>query len=160
MVTTDSGAIYRSGMSNYVSGLDMNGERGSAVLQSILGKSYDELSDDEKAVFLQSMALSGEVSEDQINTMTNEDINEMFNDVSWSYNTYGKDIWGNPQTASSWLENDFTWDTKDQDWFSNATRNEEGEKTKYEIQFSEDASKMFYLKAMDGKEQLQSDGEL
>ena len=160
MATTDSGAIYRSGMSNYVSGLDMNGERGSAVLQSILGKSYDELSDDEKAVFLQSMALSGEVSEDQINTMTNEDINEMFNDVSWSYNTYGKDIWGNPQTASSWLENDFTWDTKDQDWFSNATRNEEGEKTKYEIQFSEDASKMFYLKAMDGKEQLQSDGEL
>ena len=92
--------------------------------------------------------------------MTIEDINEMFNDVSWSYNTYGKDIWGNPQTASSWLENDFTWDTKDQDWFSNATRNEEGEKTKYEIQFSEDASKMFYLKAMDGKEQLQSDGEL
>lgn len=157
---TDSGSIHRSGLENYVSGLDMNGEKGSNVLQSILGKSYDELTKDEKSVFLQSMALSGEVDEKDLKSMTQEDVQKMFENVSWSYETYGKDLWGNQQNAATWLENSFDWDTKDKDWFGNASKNDQGEKTLYEIQFSEDASKMFYLRAMEGKEQLQSDGDL
>lgn len=135
-----------SALSNYSSGLT-----GSSLTDILSAGDYNSLSKEDQAVFAQSMILSGEITEDQFHTMSEADIAKMYQDTSWSYGKYG-----NQQNAATWLEKSFDWETSGTDWFSNATGSG-NQASQYIIEFSPDASKMFYVKTMEGKEQYVAD---
>lgn len=152
------GGAFRisGGITDYQNSLQLGDKKGAAALNdTVLNGDYDSLSDEQKGAFVQSMVISGALSEDELGMMTDDDIKRMYGDVSWSYGTFGRG-----KTAGDFLEDDFEWNTRDQDWFSNSSKNDQGEKSQVEVVFSDDASKMFYIKAMEGKEQMQSDGDL
>lgn len=153
------GPVTVSAMSNFVSGLDMDGKKGDEALKAILGKDYGELSDDEKAVFMQAMELSGVgISAKDMAGMTDEGMQQMFNDTKWSYDTYGGGLFGQ-KGASAYLQG-MEWNDKDK-WYGYSTGDSGGEDAvALTVRWEDDADKLLYIKAMRGKEQMQSDGDL
>lgn len=151
------GGAFRisGGITDYQNSLKLGDKKGAAALNdTILNGDYESLSDEQRGAFVQSMVISGALSEDELSMMSEDDIKRMYGDVSWSYGTYGRG-----KTSGDYLEDDFEWKTRDQDWFSNSSKGASGEKEQYEFRMAPDAAKMFYLTAMEGKEQLQSDGD-
>lgn len=154
---SEAGIIEVSSMTNYVSGLNANGKKGDAVLKDILSKDYADLSDDEKAIFMQAMELSGEVTAKDMSGMTEEGMERMFSDTAWSYGEYGKDIFGNQTGAASFLSGKFDWGTKNEDWFGYASSETGEAPIALTVRWEDDADKIVAIMAERGREQMQSD---
>jgi hypothetical protein len=154
---SEAGIIEMTGMQNYVSGLESDGKKGDSVLKGILSKNYADLSDDEKAIFMQAMQLSGEVTSEDMAGMTEEGMERMFGDTAWSYGEYGKDIFNNQTGAAEFLANKFDWGTKNEDWFGYANSGAGEAPISLTVRWEDDAEKVVAIMAERGKEQMQSD---
>ena len=153
---SEAGIIEVSGMSNYVSGLSMGDKKGDAVLKDILSKDYASLSDDEKAIFMQAMELSGEVTAEDMAGMTDEGMARMFSDTAWSYGEYGKDWLGNQTGAASFLSGKFDWQDKGA-WYGYSDSDTGETPVALTVRWQDDAEKVLAIMVENGREQMQSD---
>ena len=153
---SEAGIIEVSGMSNYVSGLSMGDKKGDAVLKDILSKDYASLSDDEKAIFMQAMELSGEVTAEDMAGMTDEGMARMFSDTAWSYGEYGKDWLGNQTGAASFLSGKFDWQDKSA-WYGYSDSDTGETPVALTVRWQDDAEKVLAIMVENGREQMQSD---